>query len=644
MEPPAPDATAAGDGFAAFGARARRDLPFALLAILFAVVPLFRSAALEDSFNTPKTGWMLLLGTLALLALLPRIRRGCAPRPGPVDFLVGGLWLIHAASAAWAASGALAAWAMAQWTALLVLVAACRAVIRGPRDAAPLLACGFAAAVATAAWTVGEDCLRGTGFDGVVARLPDWRGYLSAGLGNSGHIAGYVGMFLPAGLLFVMATRSRAAALAAGTGIAVIFAAQVVTWSVGSTGGTLIALAAWGAFAAAVPAIRGALRWRRLAVLAAVGVAISAFYLLPHPLNPHPPSLWREAFGSQRWEEGWPTRVAIWKTTAHIIGGHPLAGIGAGNFTYEYVRQVVPGVIGDPALAAYAGSFTNDAHNEYLHLWSEAGIAAPLLFLALVGMSVAAAVRRCRAGSNASEILPVLAAGAGITVFALDALMTFPLRLPSHLGALALFLAVAAAPPAGAPAPHRRRGAFATLLLAALLGAAAFAWQARRITAEYLYKTGRTIAETAVVVEGGRPMPAWAAADAAFGAATRALSAGDREAAARLRATALRLASAPGIAEGRAWFDRALRVDPRYANASSRLGAMLLMRGDFRGAIAALTQAQRDLQASETFERLAMAHYLLGENDAAVAALKVVLERRPPMARLVSGLIQQVAR
>ena len=362
-----------------------------------------------------------------------------------------------------------------------------------------------------------------------------------------------------------------------------MFAAMVVTWSVGSTGSAVVALCVWAAVAAAIPATRALLRWRRLLTLLVCGACLVAFYLLPHPLNPHQPSLLREAFGSQRWEDGWPTRVAIWKTTWHMIDGAPLAGVGAGNFTLEFVRQVPPSVVSDKALAMYAGSYTNDAHNEYLHVWSEGGIVA----LLLLGGAVAAFYACVRGGlrrlGEPSARLAVLAAGAGATTFLLDALMTFPMRLPAHIGAFVFFLAVPVVL-CGRAAGNGRRGRLTAKFAAALLlvaTVAALVWQVRRVVAEHALKQGRSVIESALIARDGPPMSTWQAAESAFASGSRALAGGDRARADQLFALARLTLDSPETSATLNLFERAVKTDPGYSNASSRLGALLLMAGDY---------------------------------------------------------------
>ena len=630
-------------------ARARTDLPLALLLILFFALPLFRSAALEDSFITPKVALAAALAVVAALAWLLGARGNGNGAPGarltPVGTAVLLLWAVHVSSLAWAGSAALALQASAYWTVFALLHLVCAAVARGGGDVWMLLRAGIAAAVATAAWTLFEDATRGMGLTGIVARLPDWRGHLSAGLGNSGHIAGFIGVFLPAALvLFLRAPRFPAAMF---LGIVVMFAALIVTWSVGSTGAALLSLLVWGVVAAVVLRRPDAspLHWRRLAAAVAAGLALMAFYFLPHPLNPHHPSLWTEAFSSQRWEEGWPTRVAIWQTTLQMIDGHPVGGVGAGNFTLYYVQQIVPSLLADPALRPYAGLFTNDAHNEYLHVQAETGIAGTLALAALVLLFFRAVVRGLRrAGASPADRLALIAAGAGATTVLLDALMTFPFRLPAHLAALMLCLAVpaAVAPVAGAGRWHRPplRVVLWLMLLAGLLAAG---WQARRVAAEYAFKQGRRIADSVIVLTPDGPAPAWAAAEAMTRGAMMALAAGDRVAVDRMMDAARAHATTRGMDDVERLFARTLAIDPRYSNASSRHGALLLMRGLYAQAAEQLAVTLLDLQSPEIHERMGMALMLNGRPTEASAHWRVLIDRQPAKRDLYEALLRRCA-
>jgi hypothetical protein len=420
-----------------------------------------------------------------------------------------------------------------------------------------------------------------------------------------------------------------------------MFAAMVVTWSVGSTSSAVVALLAWAAIAA-FTRCRGQLRWPRIAMLLAAGGCATAFYLLPHPANPHNPSLLREAFGSKRWEEGWPTRVAIWKTTWHMVEGRPLTGAGVGNFTLEFVRQSPPSVLADPGLRVYAGSYTNDAHNEYLHVWSEGGVVAlALLAAALVSFFVAVARRLARTQDD-GERLAMIAVGAGTTVFLLDALMTFPLRLPAHAASLMFFLAAPAALGGavgrGAAMPRGlRTGATALLLVATLC---ALAWQTRRVAAEHALKKARTEIETTLMAQDGVAVPVWKAAEAAFATASHALAGGDRARADQYFTMTRQMLDSPETSATAALLERAVATDPGYSNATSRLGALMLMAGNYARAREVLQLTLHQLEAFEVHERLGFASCFLGDKAAARAHWNTCRERRPQNALYYDGLIR----
>ena len=645
-------------GWARIAQRARGDLAAALLFLVVLVVPLFRSSSLEDSFNTPKITLAAVLGVCAAAAWLVSslfVRRGTnrsghLPRVGlgAVSLAVLGFLAIHIVSFGWADSRGLALQAAVYWCVFVLLHFTFAAVLSGAEDVWLVLRLGIAAAVATAAWTIFEDSTRGLGLTQVVARLPDWRGYLSAGLGNSGHIAGFIGIFLPAAIIDFL--QGRRFSLPMFIAIGVMFAALIITWSVGSTGATVLSLLVWGPVAFFVMrACSPRLQWKRLGWLMALGLVLTAFYLLPHPLNPHQGGLWHEAFGSQRWEEGWPTRLAIWMTTNEMISNHPLAGVGLGNFTYAYVQQVVPGLLADPSLRMWAGLYTNEAHNEFLQVQAETGILGSVALLAVIVTffrAVVVGLRRRECGPV--ERLAFLAAGAGVTTVLLDSLMSFPLRLPAHLAALMLCLAVpsicAKGQRGGEVAPHDSRFGLSlracviVLLLPAVL---ALGWQARRTVAEYAFKRGRNLAEEVVVITAEGPTSAWRAAEVASNAALVNLAL-DNENGMHQALTAARVYSTTdgmdGVAEA---YDRAVAIDGRYTNASSRRGALLLMEGRLAEAIEQLRATLSDLQAPEIHERLAMALMLSNLKSEAAPHWKILAERQPNKRARYDALYQK---
>lgn len=649
-----------------------KDAGLALTCVLFLLLPLVRVAYLEDSFISPKLALLQSVCVCLLGVLLWRSRKWygeelLSPYARTMLRLLAAFLAIVVGSAFVGRSKPLATDGVVYLFSFLALAYALCLALRRPEHVAAILQCGIAAAILTALWTLHEDWTRHSGASRLIARLPDWRGYLAAGLGNSGHIAGFIGLFLPAAILqFLSAPRTR---ILLGACIAVMFAAQVITWSVGSTGSFVAACAIWCAIAWK-PAQLGRLRWRRAGILLVLGVLALGFYLIPHPANPHAPSLWREAFGSQRWHEGGPTRLAIWLTTLHMIRFHPLLGIGAGNFTLEYVRQIVPAIVSSPELREYAGSYTNDAHNDYLQVWCESGIAALIVWLVVLWVSFRQVVRLLRSEELGGQMkLVLVSVGAGATVFALDGMMSFPMKLPAHFAAMMVFLVAPGAIAATASKPllhsrsiefppsaldgepenstnyHKHRKLLQHFLIGLfLLLCAATVYHGRRVAAEFYLKSGRTAAEYPaeylLSLETGAMSSSllWSRADAQFLHASSELAQGGSP-------PAQSFAPAAGVhsnwIEAERLFRRALAWDPNYTNASSRLGSLLLLSGRNTEARDVFSYTLHSLEGVEIHERLGFASYLNGDKVPARKEWQTCRERRPQAAVYYDGLIAQ---
>jgi len=627
----------------------RTDFPLAMLCLLFFTLPLLRIDQLEDSFITPKIAFLVIfllpLTSYVALTYLYRREKTCFVLP-PQSLLFGAFVLLGGASGLRAASIALWLYAIGYFFVFLTLHYVILAAVRSTRSAWTLLAIGVASATLIAAWTIAEDVTRGNFLGRVVPRLPDWRGYLAAGLGNSGHIAGYIGLFYPAAVIALLARRQFSLLLLFA--IAIMTGALVVTWSVGSTGALILSLLFCLAVSIRIEN-RSMFQWKRLWSIVAISIFWKAFYFLHHPLNPHSPSLLKEAFSSERWVEGWPTRVAIWKTTWHMITNHPLTGIGFGNFTLEYVRQIVPSVISDPHLRFYAGAYTNEAHNEYLQVWAEGGILTLLCYVAIFGVFLYRSHRLFAVCDEKKHKLLTLACTSGVLVFLFDSLMTFPLRLPTHFAALTLFLALPEAVQE-CSCREKLRGCLkivlspigsAMLFVGMLILLIFFAGRiGRRVAAEFLFKQGRTIAEAPLRLPTGMTVSPWNAAETAFSKGIEELLKGNLESANRSFSGAKLILRNEPFALVESYWKSALAWDSRYSNASSRYGALLLWRGEYSEAQRILRQALLDLEASEVHERLGFACYFLHDRECATREWDLCRQRRPAFAQYYSDLIR----
>lgn len=649
--PPAHDLHPATAAFRAF----KSDLPTALAALLLFFIPLYRSRILEDSFNTPKLALAIILAVVIAIAVLVR---STAPRASlrqyAAPWLLIGFVLWNALSVFWAGSKPLA---VDHTTYLATFAVLCWLFVRTPPTMAAtqsLFAAGAVAAVVTAAWTLFEDFTGGS--KAIVARLPDWRGYLTAGLGNSGHIAGLIGTFFPFLILQFLAPPAAGSrrGLAALQLIAIVLcaAAFIVTWSVGSSGATILSLLIWMIISWRILP-PGILRPRRLLLLAAAGALPVLLYFTPNPINPHSPSIWTQAFSSQRWEDGWPTRVAIWKTTWHMIQQAPLLGLGTGTFTYFYPQQIVPSIIADPQLHIYAGSFTNDAHNDYLQIWSETGAVGLALWIAVLVSFFSTIARHLRPRTSPADPrrpLLLLSAGAGLTVFALDGLMSFPMHLPAHMAMAVFFLAVPGmllrtAAPAAQPAvvqsrSHRR---WRTGGVGILLTLAACAWHfGHRVIAEFHLKSARTLAEAPTFAFDQSPAPPWLICQSYYSQLIDEIAAGAPPEQLQATATAMQHhASVPAMARTRQFLEKATSADRYYGNANSRLGQLLVFQNQWQESIDVSRNTLKTLQASEVHERYGLAAYMTGDLTRARQQWTLCRDRVPRLGDAYSQLIAQ---
>ncbi len=265
----------------------------------------------------------------------------------------------------------------------------------------------------------------------VQARLGDWRDRLSvAGLGNTGHIADFLVWVFPATLLFYLHQRTLRGRLGAGATLVLLAAALIVAWSFHSNMALILGFTAGLPFLVrSHPGRFWRRRTGRLALLIGIWAGVILFYVLPNPANPHPGGIFREAFGSERWEAGWPTRVAIWETTLGMVQDHLFFGTGAGNFTYVYPSVQSELVRLDPKLQVYSHRWTNAAHNDILQTWAETGVVGLAVALATIGTVFHALIRRCRRERLGNRLI-LWATGLALGAWVLQAQMNFPLQMP----------------------------------------------------------------------------------------------------------------------------------------------------------------------------------------------------------------------
>lgn len=242
--------------------------------------------------------------------------------------------------------------------------------------------CRDARVVAAAVWAVAMSAMMVSVFGirgyaiGAGGGAQFWKALLAPGdhwrlfgpFVNPGFFAGYLVVTLPVTLGAYLVTRRGALAALAGLGFVVQVVAILLT---GTKFGIVCGVAGLMVFfvlAAGTGALRRA-RFARLLVIAAV--------LLPLAIVFSKPVMSRisaaEAGGSQ--VHSTEFRIYTWQATANMIRANPWLGVGPGAYDIAYPRYTIAGP-------------TRYAHQSYLQIAAESGVAALVAFLAALAAIV----------------------------------------------------------------------------------------------------------------------------------------------------------------------------------------------------------------------------------------------------------------
>ena len=447
---------------------------FALLLLLAVAGPLLVWPAAVDSFVLPKFTLLSLVALAMAGVLLVGAALGEPMRLmlHPLNGLLALWFLWNLVSVLWAEPRDLA-WDQVRQTGLWVLFAwgAQAALLDNRRRVLVLGAAVVATASIVAAWALVLDWRGafGASVPEQFRRLADWREFPSrAGLGNTGHVADFLGLGFLVALATWLSAPGRAVRWLCAGALWLLAAGMVVCWSVHSNAGVIAgSVVLWALLRDWLPEDRLRARLRRgLPVLLAGWALVVAFFAVDHPLNPHGSAAWgaegdsggifHQAFASERWKDGGPTRLAIWLGTLEVIRQNPVLGAGAGTFTWHYPAAITPLVSENPEIAMYSGSWTNAAHNTLLQTWSELGVPGMVLVVMIVGGAFLYQSRRRERGTFGNQVV-LATASACLAAWVASSLMSFPLELPVSSAVLAVLVSV--------PVALARRGGEAEAML-----------------------------------------------------------------------------------------------------------------------------------------------------------------------------------
>ncbi len=561
-----------------------------LFALLLAI-PLWVLPPSFDSYIVPKLALME-IGALWLAGWYlwesPSLswRKGLITQSAVIPFLIWVLW--NGVSLVWAKSLTLAIVDLSKWVFLFLLYLV---VLRVMNNRTRFLRVGSGLLIAaglTSLWVILQD-YHVLGQD-IMARLPDWRGYLVGGLGNSDYVAGFLASLFILAVFIYLSIESKLVKLLLLAGLALTYAALIVTYSVGSNGGLIIGIFLAGVWVWVKRPLTGIQEKKilhRLSLLAGILILVTAFYVIPNSWNGRGMSIFQQAFGSQRWKEGGSTRVVIWLNTIEIIKAHPVLGVGTGNFTYRYLDTVAPLVLAKPHYRFYAGEYTNAAHNELMQAWAETGIIGMLLLLTLVGWYYRLAWQAWQKVKDRNDTWLLAGSIGGMTALGGYGMMSYPFHLPATCLSFLLFLSVPTlilnpespenpVSPQGQPSWYRILKS-TTIILILLMVAV---WLYLPLWAEVEFKNGKT-----------------------------ALSFGDVD-------TAMES------------FDKASNLAD-HADAQYNLAELYLKQGQFENALEYFQKSAEKRKDKNVYFGLAITYYLMGNGKQAVPYLETLVFRTP---------------
>ena len=288
------------------------------------------------------------------------------------------------------------------WTtaALAAVCLGAAQVARRPADVRRMLsALCFGAGGVVLAFAVGQlvdaAVAPGRGWDW--ARPADTPRIVGSTLGNPNHLASFLAILLPLVAVLALLGGRRTRVAAAVLGAAAVGGLAVTV----SRGGIAAALAGLAVLAAL---FRRDLRpYRRIVVTAGAAVAAAAVVLslvlgAAGMTKIDPTALGRVGAGSTA-----DLRLELWSTAWRVAVDHPLVGVGPDVFPV-----VFPEYESDRFIVVF-GAFTvaNGAHNLFLNILANLGVAGLAAFLAVLAVFVQATARAwgrlTRAGAEARE-------------------------------------------------------------------------------------------------------------------------------------------------------------------------------------------------------------------------------------------------
>ncbi|HET9181306.1 MAG TPA: O-antigen ligase family protein [Candidatus Angelobacter sp.] len=188
-------------------------------------------------------------------------------------------------------------------------------------------------------------------------KIPPWSGRITSFLSHYNGLAAYLNMVVPFCIALALRARDKSSRLLGGTCFVLASFAILLTQS---RGGLLAYVSILLISACLLPRTRGArVRWVAVVTVFSMASALVAGVIF------------KRLAGVDSYTE--VTRLAIWAGAGILFAGNPILGVGYGNF-----KTALASAITVPE------GFMLDAHNLYLELLAETGVAGFAAFAVLV--------------------------------------------------------------------------------------------------------------------------------------------------------------------------------------------------------------------------------------------------------------------
>lgn len=251
---------------------------------------------------------------------------------------------------------------------------------------------------------------------------------------NRNHFASLMGMTVPFGIGFLLSLGHRRKGAAGETGpparltaraseergpqrLLAGFSVAVMAGALGlslSRGGLVSTLAALAVLAAAIGARRLTRGHLWMAVSAVAGALAFTVWLVAQPLL--------DRLGSITDAAAVAARTGIWSDSLRLAADFPFFGSGFGTFAEAFPRYQT----------AHAGQRMIHAHNDWVQLFAEGGLAGTLAVLAVIGGYAAAALKRLRRRRDREVVALALGGLAGLLAFLLHSFTEFNAHIPAN--------------------------------------------------------------------------------------------------------------------------------------------------------------------------------------------------------------------